>query len=47
VPSPQEFRQIEKENDQLKKILGEKDLEIAILRDLAKKARPGFQTGLR
>jgi len=47
VPSPQEFRQIEKENDQLKKILGEKDLEIAILRDLVKKARPGSQTGLR
>jgi transposase-like protein len=30
-------KQVEKENDQLKKILGEKDLEIAILKDLLKK----------
>jgi hypothetical protein len=29
VSSPQEFKQLEKENNQLKKILGEKDLEIA------------------
>jgi len=28
---------LSKENDQLKKLLGEKDLEIAILRDLIKK----------
>jgi len=27
-------------NNQLKKLLGEKDLEIAILRDLLKKANP-------
>lgn len=47
IPSPQEFKQIEKENDQLKKILGEKDLEIAILRDLVKKAHPGSRTGLK
>lgn len=44
MPSPQEFRQVEKENEHLKKILGEKDLEIAILRDLIKKKNPGFQT---
>lgn len=44
VPSPQEFKQLENENDKLKKILGEKDLEIAILRDLLKKKNPGFQT---
>lgn len=44
MPSPQEFRQVEQENEQLKKILGEKDLEIAILRDLIKKKNPGFQT---
>jgi len=31
---------ISKENDQLKKLLGEKDLEIAILRDLLKKTNP-------
>jgi transposase-like protein len=30
-------KEIEKENDTLKKILGEKDLEIAILKDLLKK----------
>lgn len=30
-------KEIEKENDTLKKLLGEKDLEIAILKDLLKK----------
>ncbi|MEC1723078.1 transposase [Schinkia azotoformans] len=30
-------KELSKENDQLKKLLGEKDLEIAILRDLIKK----------
>ena len=30
-------KETEKENDKLKKILGEKDLEIAILKDLLKK----------
>lgn len=44
IPSPQEFRQIEKENNTLKKLLGEKDLEISILKDLVKKTRPGFPT---
>lgn len=44
VPSYQEFKQLEKENNQLKKLLGEKDLEIAILRDLIKKKNPGFHT---
>jgi len=44
VPSPQEFRQMEKEDNTLKKLLGEKDLEISILRDLTKKTRPGFLT---
>lgn len=44
VPSPQEFRDLENENESLKKILGEKDLEISILRDLVKKANPGFRT---
>jgi len=29
--------EMERENEQLKKLLGEKDLEIAILRDLLKK----------
>jgi transposase-like protein len=31
------IKEVEKENDKLKKILGEKDLEIAILKDLLKK----------
>lgn len=44
VPSPQEFKQLENQNEHLKKLLGEKDLEIAILRDLIKKKNPGFQT---
>lgn len=35
-----EITEITKENDILKKILGEKDLEIAILKDLIKKANP-------
>ena len=30
--------------DQLKKLLGEKDLEIAILRDLVKKMNPAYRT---
>lgn len=34
------YNQISKENEQLKKLLGEKDLEIAILRDLIKKKNP-------
>jgi transposase len=40
VPSPVEVKQLEQENDQLKKLLGEKDLEISILRDLLKKKNP-------
>lgn len=35
-----ELTEVTKENDQLKKILGEKDLEIAILKDLIKKSNP-------
>lgn len=31
---------LEEENEQLKKLLGEKDLEIAILKDLLKKTNP-------
>ncbi|KUK52451.1 MAG: transposase [Desulfotomaculum sp. 46_296] len=45
IPLPQEFRQMENENNTLKKPLGEQDLVIAILRDLIKKARPGFPIG--
>ncbi len=33
-------KSLEEENGQLKKLLGEKDLEIAILRDLLKKTNP-------
>ncbi|MDK2986107.1 MAG: transposase [Clostridia bacterium] len=36
----QENKQLSQENEQLKKLLGEKDLEIAILRDLLKKTSP-------
>lgn len=44
LPSPKEFRQLEDENEKLKTLLGEKDLEIAIIRDLLKKRHPGFPT---
>lgn len=47
VPSPAEFKELETENDKLKKILGDKDLEIAILRDLVKKANPAYRTKLK
>ena len=38
ISSPQEYQQLENENDKLKRILGEKDLEIEILRGLPGKA---------
>jgi transposase-like protein len=44
VPSPKEFQVLEHENDKLKKLLGEKDLEISILRDLVKKVNPAYRT---
>ena len=47
LPSPQEYQQLENENDKLKRILGEKDLEIEILRDLLKKNNPAFRTKLK
>jgi transposase-like protein len=47
TPTAQEFKELESENGQLKQILGEKDLEIAILRDLVKKSQPGYRTKLR
>ncbi|GAB4072892.1 transposase [Barrientosiimonas marina] len=38
--SNQEVGELTKENDHLKQLLGDKDLEIAILRDLVKKKNP-------
>jgi len=38
--TPHDYKMIVQENEQLKKLLGEKDLEIAILRDLLKKTNP-------
>jgi hypothetical protein len=35
-----EINNVTQENDSLKKLIGEKDLEIAILKDLIKKANP-------
>lgn len=40
-------KQLSNENDQLKKLLGEKDLEIAVLRDLIKKKNPHLLKKLR
>jgi len=39
-PIPQNHKQILAENEQLKKLLGKKELEIEILRDLLKKTNP-------
>jgi transposase len=44
VLNEKEYFKLEKENEQLKKILGEKDLEVAILRDLIKKKSPLWPT---
>jgi len=38
-----EKKELAQENDRLKKLLGEKDLEIEILRDLLKKTDPHWQ----
>lgn len=43
TPTAQEFKELEGENGKLKTLLGEKDLEIAILRDVLKKAQPGYR----
>lgn len=40
-------KELAKENERLKTILGEKDLEIAILRDLIKKQNPHLLKGLK
>jgi transposase len=45
--TPLESKVLAQENDQLKKLLGEKDLEIAILRDLIKKKNPHLLTRLK
>lgn len=42
-----ESKELTQENDQLKRLLGEKDLEIAILRDLIKKKNPHLLTKLK
>ncbi|WP_405082309.1 transposase [Paenibacillus chitinolyticus] len=47
TPSPQEFRSLEGENKQLKELLGEKDLEVAVLRDLLKMQNPAYRTKLK
>jgi len=39
-----DYRKLGEENERLKKILGEKDLEVAILRDLLKKQNPHWPT---
>jgi transposase len=45
--TPLETKKLSQENDQLKKLLGEKDLEIAILRDLIKKKNPHLLKNLK
>jgi transposase len=43
VSYSQNAKALESENEKLKKLLGEKDLEIAILKDLVKKTNPRFK----
>lgn len=45
--TPLETKKLSQENDQLKRLLGEKDLEIAILRDLIKKKNPHLLKNLK
>ncbi|AQR77902.1 transposase IS3/IS911 family protein [Paenibacillus larvae subsp. larvae] len=45
--SPLETKKLSQENDHLKRLLGEKDLEITILRDLVKKKNPHLLTKLK
>lgn len=40
-------KELSKENEKLKTLLGEKDLEIAILRDLIKKKNPHLLKNLK
>ncbi|RFU70027.1 transposase [Bacillus sp. V59.32b] len=47
VSAPLETKKLANENHQLKKLLGEKDLEIAIRRDLIKKKNPHLLKNLR
>lgn len=47
IPSSKEFKELESENTKLKELLGEKDLELSILRDLIKKKNPGYQIKLK
>ena len=42
-PYNQSAKALESENEKLKKLLGEKDLEIAILKDLVKKTNPQYK----
>lgn len=42
--SLKEHKTVAQENERLKRLLGEKDLEIAILRDLVKKTNPHLLT---
>lgn len=43
TPTKEDLHEIEMENDKLKRLLGEKDLEIDILRDLVKKIDPTYR----
>lgn len=43
VPSAQDYSQLEKENEKLKKLVGEQALERDILKDLLKKTNPHSQ----
>jgi hypothetical protein len=43
IPTPNDYKELELENEKLKKIVGEQALERAILKDLLKKTNPSLR----
>ena len=43
IPTPHDYKELEQENEKLKKLLAEKSLEREILKDLLKKTNPSLR----
>lgn len=43
IPTPNDYKELEQENEKLKKLLAEKSLEREILKDLLKKTNPSLR----
>ncbi len=43
IPTPADYKELEQENEKLKKLLAEKSLEREILKDLLKKTNPSLR----